>query len=130
MKNFNILLGFIVGAFILVTFVTIFKAKSNEQFQDNIYMRINEVSYETIYSALRYRDTVSYEMEYDILTFIPIHEDEYEIISEVSKYTVAVFDTETSIDFLSWVHAYPLPVDRVEQSNKYYQDIIEEKIWK
>ena len=122
----------LLGAFFGILGNKISESFKNDEntFQDNIYMRMDEVSYETIYDALRYRDTVSYEMEFDILSFIPIHEDEYEIISEVSKYPVAVFDTETSIDFLSWVHAYPLPVDRVEQSNKYYQDIIEEKIWK
>jgi hypothetical protein len=97
---------------------------------DNLYIRVKEINLEVMCKSLMYRDTVSYEMENDIVTFIPVGDNEYKIVSEHALHPIGIFTEDDSVNLLAWITAYPLPADEVKYANLYYHEIISEKIWK
>lgn len=97
---------------------------------DNLYIRTKEINLDVMCNSLMYRDTVTYEMEHDLLTFIPVGDNEYKVISERATHPIGIFTEDTSVSLLTWINAYPLPADEVKYANLYYHEIIAEKIWK
>jgi len=96
---------------------------------DNIYIKINSVDDEIMSESLRYRDTVTYEMQNDLITFIPVGNNKYEVVSERAIHSIGIITENDAINLMRWIHAYPLPVDQIKYANLYYHEIISEKIW-
>lgn len=96
---------------------------------EHLYIKVGELNIDDIYRSLNYSDTITYEFQNDLLTFIPIGNNEYKIVSEHATHIIGVFSEQTAIQFFSWIHEYPLPEDQIKYANWYYQEIISEKIW-
>ena len=89
---------------------------------------VDSLTYEGIIEQVIQSDTVSIYMPNDIITIIR-HNDLYVVVSEVSEHYIGVFNAPDCFKFIYWVMEYPLP-DGEKYSNYYYQEIVEDKIWR
>lgn len=134
MKFDNFLTGamfaLLLGSFLYIWIFPLERVENEmTPLSDNLYIRAKEINLDIMCQSLMYRDTVTYEMENDLLTFIPIGDNEYKVVSERALYPIGIFTEDDSVNLLTWVNAYPLPSDQINYANLYYHEIISEKIW-